>query len=209
MGNITKSVSCAKEEVVMKRDPISTRRIAFVLLSIVLPLTAFACNASPEITQGDATATATATTSPALPMATGGNYILEISWEGSYTLPNGYVTATYGPNTAQVYLVPSGDTYIGSYEGIFDAAVTGTCTATGAIPVTFDVTAQEGEFQDLDFSVIRSYVWSWATICPGLSGGSTSPTLTYTYIFTLPAEDGASETFSQAGPTWIFTLKVP
>ena len=190
----------------MKRVPISARRIAFVLLLIVLPLTAFACNGSPPLSQGEATATASPT--PVLPIATGGNYILEVSWAGNYTLPNGLITATYGPNTAKVYLEPSGDTYVGSYTGVFDAAVTGTCTATGAIPVTFDVTAKEGEFQDLDFSVNRSYVWSWATICPGLSGGSTSPTLTYTYTFSLPAEDGASKTFSQGGPTWTFTLKM-
>ena len=189
----------------MKRGPISMRRIAIVLLLTVLPLTALVCSGSPPLSQADATATVSPTS--VLPGVTGGNYTLEVSWAGSYTPPNGLVTATYGPNTANVHLEPNGDAYTGSYEGVFDAAVTGTCTATGAIPVTFTVTAKDGGLQELDFTVERTYVWSWATICPGASGGSTSPTLTYTYTFTLPAKDGTSKTFSQAGPTWTFTLK--
>mgnify|MGYP001180901765 CR=1 FL=1 len=191
----------------MKRVPISTRRIAFVLLLIVLPLTVFACNVSPDLPEGVATATPSPTPAPVIPVANGGNYILELSWSGTYTLPNGLITVTYGPNTARVHLEPSGDIYVGSYEGLFDAVVIGLCTASGAIPMTFNVTAREGESRDLDFTVNRSHVWSWATICPGVSGVSTSPTMTYTHTFTLPAEDGASVTYNQGGPIWTFTLK--
>ena len=191
----------------MKRVPNSRGGIAFVLLSIVLLLTMFACNVSPEISQGEATATPTASPAPVLPVATGGSYILEISWSGSYTPPNGLVTVTYGPNTARVHLEPDGDIYVGSYEGTFDAVATGNCTASGANPITFNVTAREGEFHTLDFTVNRSHVWSWSTICPGVSGVSTSPLITYTHTFTLPAEDGASTSFNQGGPTWTFTLK--
>jgi len=191
----------------MKRVLISRGGIACTLSSIFLLMTAFACNVSPDISQGEATATPTASPAPVLPVATGGNYILEISWSGSYTLPNGLITVTYGPNTARVQLEPSGDAYVGSYEGLFDAVATGACTASGAIPMTFNVTARDGEFHDLDFTVNRSHIWSWATICPGVSGVSTSPLITYTHTFTLPAEDGASTDFNQGGPTWTFTLK--
>lgn len=142
-----------------------------------------------------------------------GKYNLEVSWKGTYTLPSGLETVTYGPNTAKVYLEPKGDgTYEGKYESVFDAKVTGVCIATGTIPVTFNITAKEVKFGDqdeLEFSVKRSHVFSWATICPeiGLSGGSTSPTITHTHTFTLPAEDGASETSTSIGPIWTFTLK--
>ena len=88
------------------------------------------------------------------------------------------------------------------------------CNATGKIPVNFDITAKEvtfgGDVEKLDFTVIRSHTFSWATICPevGLSGGSTSPTVTNTDTFTLQPENGASKTFTSIGPNWTYTLKV-
>jgi len=191
----------------MKHLRISTRRITLLLLLIVLPLTAFACSSSPPRLQGNATAMASP--APVLSVATsaGSGFSLQISWEGNYSLPNGSLTATYGPDTVAIPLESSGDTFAGSYEGVWHASVTGVCTAIGSPPVGFDVAAKVDELGNLDFSVARSIVWSWDTVCPGVSGGSTSSSQTYTYTFTLPPEDGASKTFNQGGPTWTFVLK--
>jgi hypothetical protein len=142
-----------------------------------------------------------------------GKYILEVSWKGTYTLPNGLITATYGPNTAKIYLEPRGDgTYEGKYESVFDGKVTGECPGTMTAPITFNVTAKEVKFGDqdeLEFSVKRSH-WFYTMstgggICP--KGETTGPTVTHTHTFTLPIEDGASETFTSLGPIWTFTLK--
>lgn len=192
----------------MKRVPISTSRIAFVLLLIVLPLTALVCSWNPLGSPGNATATP----SPALPLSIAtsadSEFSLQVSWAGNYSLPSGLATATYGPDTVTIPLESRGDTYVGTYEGIWHAIVTGTCTAAGSHPVSFNVTAPKNEFGDLDLSVERSIIWSWDTVCPGLSGGSTSSKQTYTYTFTLPREYGASKTFSPGGPTWTFVLKM-
>jgi hypothetical protein len=199
------------EEVPMIRVPTSMHRITFVLLLIVLPLTALVCNWIPLGSPGNATATATASPTPVLSIATSAfsGFNLWVSWEGNYSPPNGLLTATYGPDTVTIPLESSGNTYVGTYEGVWHASVTGTCTATGNPPVAFKVTAQKDEFGHLDFSVERSIVWSWDTVCPGVSGGSTSSKQTYTYTFILPTEDGASKTFSPGGPTWTFVLKTP
>jgi hypothetical protein len=189
----------------MTRLRMSAHGIAFVLSLIVLPLTALVCSSSPPQVQGSATGTATASPAPALPVGSG--FSLQISWEGSYSLPNGLLTAKYGPDSVTIPLKSSGSTFAGSYEGVWHANVTGTCTATGKPPVAFDVTAKVGQSGGLDFSVKRSIVWSWDTVCPGVSGGSASQRQTYTYAFTLSPQDGASKTFNQGGPTWTFVLK--
>lgn len=195
----------------MKRLRISMRQITFILVVIVLPLTALVCNQSPPRLQGNETSTPSP--APALPIATststGGNYSLQASWEGSYSLPNGLITATYGPDAVTIPLQSSGDTYVGSLEAVWHAGVTGACTATGSPPVSFDVIAKKDASGDFDFTVDRSIVWTWDTVCPGVSGGATSAKQTYTYTFILPAEEGASKTFNPGGPTWTFTLRKP
>ena len=185
----------------------SAGRFAFVLSFCVLPLTALVCSSSPPRLQGNATATTSPAPALAIATSAGSGFSLQISWEGSYSLPNGYVTATYGPDTVTIPLESSGDTFAGSYEGVWHASVAGTCTATGRPPVAFDVAAIKDKSGDLGFSVKRSIVWSWDTVCPGVSGGSTSSSQAYTYAFTLAPEDGASKTFNQGGPTWTFVLK--
>ena len=194
----------------MKHVPILTRRMTLVFLLGILPLTALFCNPSPVLTQGNATATASPTPAPGLAIAkpAGGTLNLQVSWEGNYSMPNGAVAVTYGPDTVTIPLEFKDGTYTGSYAGAFHAAATGLCTATGTFPVTFDITAKEDEFQGLDFTVNRSLTWSWDTVCPGVSGGSTSPMPTDTFTFNLPAEDGASKTYSNpsGGPELTFTL---
>jgi hypothetical protein len=186
----------------MKRLPISTRRIAFVLFFMILPLTGLVCNQSPpRVLQNE-----TATPSPSPLTSAGGNYSLQGSWAGNYSLPNGLITTTYGPDTVTIPLQAKGDTYVGSSAAVWHATATGMCTATGSPPVSFEVTATKGQFGDLDFSVERSIVWTWDTVCPGVSG-STSSKQTYTYTFTLPPNDGASKTFSLGGPVWTFVVK--
>jgi hypothetical protein len=115
----------------------------------------------------------------------------------------------YGPDTALIPLGLKNGTYTGSHEGQFHATATGMCNATAPVPVTFDITAKEDEFGDLEFTITRSYSFSWNTVCPGVSGASTTPTQTITDTFILPSENGASKTFSNAagGPAVTYTLK--
>jgi hypothetical protein len=141
-------------------------------------------------------------------------YNLEVSFSGSYTLPNGLESYIYGPNTAVVHLEKKGDgTYEGKYESVFDVKVTGVCNAIGTAPVTINVTAKEVKFggeDELEFSVKTSYVIITTYICPalGMSGEAPpSPTITDTHTFTLPAEDGASQTSTKYSINWTFTLK--
>ncbi len=192
----------------MKHVPISMRRMTLVFLLSILPLTALFCNPSPVLTQGNATATASPTPALSIAIPAGGTFSLQVSWEGNYSLPNGAAAVTYGPDTVTIPLGFKDGTYAGSYTGVFHAAVTGVCTATGTIPVTFYITATDDGSQGLDFSVNRSLTWSWDTVCPGVSGGSTSPIPTVTFTFNLPAEDGASKTYSNpsGGPELTFTL---
>lgn len=122
-------------------------------------------------------------------------YILEVSMKGSFS--DSGSTITYGPNTAKVYLEVRDGTYVGSYEGVFDAKVTGECNGFGTYPVTFNVTAKEDEFGDLDFSVESSMGMAMAGSCKG-AGGSVSmpPVKGKPRTFTLPAEEGASKVYS-------------
>ena len=195
----------------MKHVPNLTRRMTLVFLLSILPLSALFCNPSPVLTQGNATATASPVPGLAIAKPAGGTFSLQVSWEGTYSLPNGAISVIYGPDTATIPLELKDGTYTGSYAGAFHAAATGVCTATGSVPVTFDITAKEDGSQGLDFSVNRSLTWSWDTQCPGVSGGSTSPIPTVSFTFNLPAEDGASKTFSSAsgGPVLTFTLDMP
>ena len=216
----------------MKQVPISMRRIPFILSLIVLPLTALVCvwNPSPPQANGP---TATSTSTPKkgsqgnvqvdtlTPTSSAGNplsrpttttpdtskYSLQISWQGTYSMPGGPLTVTYGPDTVTIPLGFKDGAYAGSYSGELHAAVTGMCTATGAFPVTFDITAKKDGSGGLDFTVNRSLVVSWATVCPQVSGGSNTTLPTITVTLNLPDEDGASKTLSQGGPTWIYTLK--
>jgi hypothetical protein len=214
----------------MKRGPISIRRIPFVLSLIVLPLTALVCvwNPSPPQPNGP-TATSTPRRSQGdvlvdtpTPTGSAGNplsrptvtttpdtskYSLQISWQGTYIMPGGLLTVTYGPDMVTIPLGFQDGAYTGSYSGELHAAVTGICTATGAFPVKFDITAKKDGSGGLDFSVNRSLVVSWATVCPQASGGSNTTLPTITINLNLPDEDGASKTLSQAGPTWIYTLR--
>ena len=85
------------------------------------------------------------------------------------------------------------NTYKGSYEGVFDNTVTGTCSGTGTLPISFDVTANKEKFGDNDelaFSVKVSQRRTITVSCGGQSMASDEP-FTYTQTFTLPAEDGA------------------
>lgn len=136
-----------------------------------------------------------------------GKYDLEVSYKGFMDL--NHTTITWGPNTAVIYLEPNGEgTYEGKIESVFDAEATGMCEGTGTFPVSYDVTAtKEDEFGEMDFSVNGSRRRSAVGTCMGQSGSFTAPTITKTYTFKLPAEDGASKTFSEASITLTFTLK--
>jgi hypothetical protein len=193
------------EEVMMKHVRITARRIAFVLSLIVLPLTALVCSTGLPELQGKATDTALPG-GVSVPTSPGGGAGLHVSWGGSYNPPTGSVSVTYGPDATTIPLVLSGGTYAGSFEGEWHASVTGACTATGHPPVTFDVMATAGQSGDLNFTVERTIIWTWDTVCPGVSGGSTSKPQAYIYTFTLPSQNGASKTFSEGGPTWKFVL---
>ena len=138
-----------------------------------------------------------------------GKWILEVLYKGFIDVTHS--TITIGPNTAKIYLESKGDgSYVGSYEGVFDAEMTGECEIFGTFPVSYDVTAsKEDEFGDLDFSVKESKGAFATGVCRGRSSSDTEPTKTNTYTFKLPAEDGASHTES-IPPGYItltFTLK--
>jgi hypothetical protein len=111
-----------------------------------------------------------------------------------------------------VHLEKKGDgTYTGKFESVFDTKITGVCNGTGTAPITFNITAKEVKFGDqdeLEFTLTRShwfYTMSTGGNCP--KGETTSPNVTKTHTFTLPAEDGASQTFTSLGPNWTFMLK--
>jgi hypothetical protein len=194
----------------MKRVPISTSKLTFVLLLIVLPLSALVCNQSPPRVQEQAAATPSPSPSPSPLTSAGGKYVLEVLFQGFISVTHS--TITYGPNTATVDLENKQGTHEGSYEGIFDAKMTGECTGSGTFPVTYDVTAKEvkvGNQDELDFSVKETQGAMAAVSCWGGSGGVTEPTKTNTYTFTLPLEDGASKTYSipPGYVTLTFTLR--
>lgn len=134
------------------------RRIAFVSFLVVLPLTTLMCGSGQPELAGKATGAATASPGPAF--VGGSEFSLEVSWEGSYTMPNGAITATYGPDTATIPLESKGNTYAGTLETVWHARATGVCSATGSPPVSFEVTAKKDASGDMDFTVDRTIVWT-------------------------------------------------
>jgi hypothetical protein len=106
----------------------------------------------------------------------------------------GPVTEGWGPGLATIPLAADGNTYKGSYEGVFDYWMTGPCSGTGTVPLTFDVTANKEKFGDNDelaFSVKASGRRIATVNCQGVVNSPDDP-ITLADTFTLPAEDGAS-----------------
>ena len=138
------------------------------------------------------------------------HFILLVSHQGSMSLSTG--TVTYGPNIAFIHFEKKGSDYEGNYSGEFDAEATGKCSGFGTFPVTFNVTAKEDEFGDLDFSVQTTMAATVVGSCSGNGFSGSAPTVTNTRTFTLPATDGASKVYSmptggKGNLTWTFTLK--
>jgi hypothetical protein len=200
--------------------------MTIVLLSIVLPLSSYVCSwspsvpqengptatSSPKASQGNVlaetpTPTASAGNLPARPTAatapSGSKYSLEISWQG--TLSNVGFVAHYGPDTAPVTLnKTNANTYEGSYSGEFHGAVTGVCNASITWPASFEVTASEHGSGDLDVSV-KTSLSKPTTVgsCQGLAGSPrVGAIIVAPQAFTLPAEDGASKTYTADPITW-------
>jgi hypothetical protein len=185
------------------------KRILGLILSLVIGTALFVACGSPSTNRPTTNLSQTPTpTGVVVPGGASkkGNYNLEVSFKGFIDVTHS--TITYGPNTAKVYLENKANTYEGKYEGVFDAKMTGKCEGFGTFPVSYDVTAaKEDEFGDLDFSVKESKDASAFVSCLGSSGSDTEPTKTKTYAFKLPAEDGASKTFTEWAITLTFTLK--
>jgi len=134
------------------------------------------------------------------------NYSLQVSKSGTVTVGNS--TVTYGPNTMTIPLERNDKTYTGNYEGVFDDTTTGECQGFGTFPVTYDVTATEDEFGDLDFTIKTTVGMSIAISCGPDSGGSLNKqNLKGTLTFTLPEYDGASKTYGTDAIT-TFTLRL-
>jgi hypothetical protein len=131
------------------------------------------------------------TESPPRPCA---HFKLQVSLQGSLSLAA--TTITWGPNIALISFEKKGSDYTGSYSGEFDAEAAGKCSGYGTYPVTFNVTAKEDEFQDLDFSVQTSMAGMVAVSCFGAGGSGSMPPVTNTRTFTLPPTDGASKVYS-------------
>lgn len=133
-------------------------------------------------------------------------YNLEVSMEGTADL--GDFTVVYGPNSATIPLGLQDGVYTGSYQGMFTATMSGVCSGNATYPVTFDVTAREDEFQDLDFSVKASIGIVGAGQCDDAAGSVNRPPTTGILTFTLPAKDGASKVYDSGGVVKTsFTLK--
>ena len=182
----------------MNQTPIKS--ILF-LCSVVL----FSCTLITPSTIQKNNATPTATSS-GISLNTSSKISIQVSWEGHYTLPNGTITAVYGPDSITIPLTQNGNNYAGNTSTIWHTAASGECTATGTVPITFDVSAKESTNNILSFTVNRTLTWTWDTKCPGISGGSSSQEQSYSYVFDLANQDGAKKDFNLGGPTWTFTL---
>jgi hypothetical protein len=196
----------------MKRVHVLFRQAAVAAASMGLALSAVGCSRGtppPSIPPAIHEATPTATPAllvPAKPPAEPENpeYTLEVTWDGTYSMPGGYVDARYGPDTAVVPLDASGS---GSYSGQFHGSVTGRCTATMTYPVAFEVTASPHGSDELDIAVTSS-VLTPTTVgsCENLPG---APHVQGVQVpprsFTLPAE-GGTKSYTDGPITWTYTL---
>jgi len=161
-------------------------------LLLLLPLIVLACGQSPGLSQGNATATPSPPSAPALAIptatATGSQFDLEYSREGS--LAAGGVSIQWGPDTALIPLELQDGAYTGSYAGEFHAVASGMCSGTYNYPVSVDVLAAEDGSGGLDFSVTATMSMYGTLSCA--TGPMGNAPVTFTRAFTLPAEDGAS-----------------
>lgn len=215
----------------MKHTRVSTRRMTIVWLCIVLPLALHGCSgtrlpqangptatSTPKGSQGNLlvdtpTATSSAGNVPSRPTAPttpdNSKFSLQISWHGTFSQVGGLL-AQYGPDTATVTLnQTAANSYEGSYSGQFNGTTSGFCNATVAWPVSFEVTASGHASGDLDVTV-KSTVSKPTTVgaCQGLSGSPrVGAIIVAPQTFTLPAEDGASKTWTVDPITWTYTLK--
>jgi hypothetical protein len=131
-------------------------------------------------------------------------FSLQVSMEGSITTPSG--TITYGPNKVTIPLWSWKDSYEGSWQGEFNATVTGECSGTATYPVVLHVSAKGTD--QLDFYVESSLGMAMVGSCNGAGGGAGMPPVTGTTTFNLPAVDGASYTSPRSRAVKLsFTLK--
>jgi hypothetical protein len=174
----------------------STRRIRLVLLFVILPLSALVCDGGPVPLQGNATATSEALPGsgsvPATPTSTAGDFTLEYSRQGTITTPE--VTIKWGPDTAQIPLNLKDGAFVGSYEGEFKAAVSGSCTGEYTYPVSVEVNATEEGSRILDFTVTATLGMSGILSCS--TGPVGNEPVTFTRTFGLATEEGASKVFA-------------
>jgi hypothetical protein len=209
----------------------SVRRMTIALLWIVLPLAVPGCSgtrlpqangptatSTPKGSQGNLlvdtpTATSSAGNVPSRPTAPTtpdySKFSLQISWHGTFSQVGGLL-AQYGPDTATVTLnQAAANSYAGSYNGDFHGTLSGFCNAAVTWPVSFEVTASGHASGDLDLTV-KSTVAKPTTVgsCQGLSGSPrVGAIIVAPQSFTLPAEGGASKTWTADPITWTYTLK--
>jgi hypothetical protein len=132
-------------------------------------------------------------------------YSLEVSVEGTISIPNG--TIQWHPTTVTIPLARKGDIYTGTYQGEFKATQSGNCSGEGIILEIFDVTAKE-DLPDLAFTINRTTNVSAFGSCPSGPGSNALPTISYTLPFTLPIRDGASWSIGGSGePKWTYTFR--
>jgi hypothetical protein len=133
-------------------------------------------------------------------------YSLEVSVEGTISIPDGSIQ--WHPATVTIPLGRKNGIYTGNYQGEFKATQSGNCSGEGTIPETFDVTAKENEFGDLEFTINRTTSVSASGSCPSGSGSNTIPPISYTLTFTLPVRDGASWSIGGGTePKWTYTFR--